>query len=116
MIYDVYSDAAIAKSTVCNWYDEKGESAVPTSKTICDVFGDGTTAERVLFVNCLRGSKVEILIWETENVPALVDDEQIETMIKINSCHTIWNITVILSISDIVRRLEIFQYVNHCNI
>jgi len=59
-------------------YFRKGKNAAQTAKKIYIVYRDSAVAERQ-FGNDSLASEMAILIWKTENVPAVVNDDHLNT-------------------------------------
>lgn len=81
------------------------KKTLQTAKMLCTVYGDGTTDESI--VCKLRSGNFDLENQEHSYKPAVIDNVQIETVIK-NPGHMTWHRTEIQHISNmcIVKHLK----------
>ncbi|KAM0730355.1 Histone-lysine N-methyltransferase SETMAR [Formica fusca] len=102
------------------FYFQKGKNAVQTAKKICAVYGNDAIAESTVrkWFARFRIGNFDLEDRERSGKPAVVDDDQIVTLIENNPRHTTRDIAEILHIShmSVVRYLKTFGYVNRYDI
>jgi len=83
------------------FYFRKGKNAAQTAKKICIVYGDSAVAESTVrkWFTRFRNGNFDLENRERSDRPAVVDDDQILTLIENNPRHTTRDIAEILHIS-----------------
>lgn len=103
------------------FYFRRGRKAVQTAKKICAVYGDCAIAKRSTvrkWFARFRSGNFDLEDRERSGRPAVVDDDQIETLIKNNPGHSTRDIAEVLHIShmSVVRHLKTLGYVNRYDV
>ncbi|XP_018366071.1 PREDICTED: histone-lysine N-methyltransferase SETMAR-like [Trachymyrmex cornetzi] len=102
------------------FYFRKRKNAAQTAKKICAIYGNGTVAESTVrkWFARFRSDNFDLEDRERSGRPAVVDDDQIVTLIENNPRHTTRDIAEILHIShmSVVRHLETLGYVNRYDV
>jgi len=102
------------------FYFRKGKNAAQTAKKICIVYGDSAVAESTVrkWFTRFRNDNFDLENRERSSRLAVIDDDQILTLIENNPRHTTRNIAEILYIShmSVIRYLKIFRYINRYDV
>jgi len=98
------------------FYFRKGKNTAQTAKKICIVFGNNAVAESLVrkWFTHFRNSNFDLENRERSGRPAVIDDDQILTLIENDPRHTTRDIAEVLHISHIsvIRHLKTLRYIN----
>jgi len=96
------------------FYFRKGKNAAQTAKKICIAYGDSAVGESTVrkWFTRFRNGNFDLEDRERSGRPAIVDDDQILTLIKNNPRHTTRDIAEKLHIShmSVIRHLKTHGY------